>query len=220
MLQETGYKSRMSYANAEYFNLPEKDTRTAKAKRKQPVPTLEQIKHVLAVMPDSSPIEKRNKAIIAFTLLTGARDSAVASFKIKHTDFGNDSIYEDAREVNTKYSKTFTNFFFPVGDDVRNIVFDWAEHLKNDYLFGNNDPLFPTTAMGLDDNNNFAATGLSKNHWSNASVIRKLFKDAFTLAGLPSYNPHSFHNMLVSLGEKTCQSPEEFKAWSQNLGHE
>ena len=34
--QETGYKSRISYADAEYFNLSEKDTRTAKAKRKQP----------------------------------------------------------------------------------------------------------------------------------------------------------------------------------------
>jgi hypothetical protein len=25
---------------------------------------------------------------------------------------------------------------------------------------------------------------------------------------------------LVRLGEQVCQSPEEFKAWSQNLGHE
>ena len=25
---------------------------------------------------------------------------------------------------------------------------------------------------------------------------------------------------LAQFGEKCCQSPEEFKAWSQNLGHE
>ena len=25
---------------------------------------------------------------------------------------------------------------------------------------------------------------------------------------------------LVRLGQEVCQSPEEFKAWSQNLGHE
>ena len=25
---------------------------------------------------------------------------------------------------------------------------------------------------------------------------------------------------LVQLGEKCCRTPEEFKAWSQNLGHE
>jgi integrase len=218
--QETGYKSRISYADAEYFNLSEKETRTAKAKRKQPVATLEQIKHVLALMPDVLPTEKRNKAIIALILLTGARDSAVASFKIKHIDFENDSIYQDARDVKTKYSKTFTTYFFPVGDDARSIVFSWVEYLRNDCLFGNDDPLFPKTLMGLDNDNNFAPNGLSKDHWSNASPIRKIFKDAFSLAALPTFNPHSFRNTLASLGEKKCQSPEEFKAWSQNLGHE
>jgi len=37
---------------------------------------------------------------------------------------------------------------------------------------------------------------------------------------LPYYNPHSFRNTLVRLGESLCQTPEQFKAWSQNLGHE
>jgi integrase/recombinase XerD len=46
------------------------------------------------------------------------------------------------------------------------------------------------------------------------------FRDAFTRAGLPYFNPHSFRKTLVQLGEKLCQTPEEFKAWSQNLGHE
>ncbi|MFT7389645.1 MAG: integrase/recombinase XerD [Candidatus Endobugula sp.] len=40
------------------------------------------------------------------------------------------------------------------------------------------------------------------------------------MAELPYFNPHSFRNTLAALGEKLCQSPEEFKAWSQNLGHE
>lgn len=26
--------------------------------------------------------------------------------------------------------------------------------------------------------------------------------------------------MIVRLGESLCQTPEQFKAWSQNLGHE
>ena len=29
----------------------------------------------------------------------------------------------------------------------------------------------------------------------------------------------SFRNTLVRLGETVCQTPEQFKAWSQNLGH-
>jgi integrase len=66
----------------------------------------------------------------------------------------------------------------------------------------------------------FEASGLDRKHWSNATPIRAIFRDAFTRAGLPYFNPHSFRKTLVQLGEKLCQTPEEFKAWSQNLGHE
>jgi integrase/recombinase XerD len=37
---------------------------------------------------------------------------------------------------------------------------------------------------------------------------------------LPYANPHSFRSTLVRLGERLCRTPEEWKAWSQNLGHE
>ena len=37
---------------------------------------------------------------------------------------------------------------------------------------------------------------------------------------LTPFNPHSFRKTIVTLGQKLCQSPEEFKSWSQNLGHE
>ncbi len=50
--------------------------------------------------------------------------------------------------------------------------------------------------------------------------VRSIFRDAFASAGLPYFNLHSFRNTLVRLGQAVCQTPEEFKAWSQNLGHE
>lgn len=218
--QETGYKSRIKYSDAEYFNLSEKETRTAKAKRQSPVASVEQIKHVLAVMPNGTAIERRDRAVIAFTLLTGARDSAIASLKLKHIDLKADTVYQDAREVNTKFSKSFTTCFFPVGDEVRDIVFQWVEHLKTDLLMGNDAPLFPKTKMSQGSDNSFRVAGLTGEHWSNAAAIRRIFKEAFSLAELPSFNPHSFRNTLAALGERLCQSPEEFKAWSQNLGHE
>ena len=37
-------------------------------------------------MPDETDIEKRDKAIIAFILLTGVRDGALISLKLKHLD--------------------------------------------------------------------------------------------------------------------------------------
>ena len=54
---------------------------------------------------------------------------------------------QDAREVRTKFSKTFTTWFFPVGEDVRRIVVDWVGYLDTLQLFGPVDPLFSATKI-------------------------------------------------------------------------
>ena len=71
-----------------------------------------------------------------------------------------------------------------------------------------------------DEDHCFRADGLSRSAWSNATPIRNIFKEAFTAAGLPYANPHSVRKTLAQLGERLCRTAEEFKAWSQNLGHE
>jgi site-specific recombinase XerD len=68
---QPGYKSRISYSDAEYFNLSAKETRIAKAHREARVPTLEQIRHVIRIMPAGTEIERRDRALISFTILTG-----------------------------------------------------------------------------------------------------------------------------------------------------
>jgi integrase len=181
---------------------------------------MEQVKHVIKTMPAETEIERRNRALIAFTLLTGARDSAIASMKLKHVDLLAGSVYQDAREVRTKFSKTFTTFFFQVGDDIRGIVAEWLVYLQEVKLWGNDDPLFPATHVALGAGRQFEAVGLKRKHWSSVAPIRTIFRGAFANAGLPYFNPHSFRNTLVRLGEAVCQTPEAFKAWSQNLGHE
>lgn len=217
---QPGYKSRLQYSDADYFNLSEKDVRVATARRDQVGPTLEQAKHVIAMMPVTSEIERRDRALIAFTLLTGARDSAVASLKLKHVNLVAGCVDQDAREVQTKFSKTFTTYFFPVGDEIHRIVADWVAFLREELLWGNDDPLFPATRIALGATRQFQAVGLERSHWSSAARIRTIFRDAFTRAGLPYFNPHSFRNTLVRLGQAVCQTPEDFKAWSQNLGHD
>jgi integrase len=220
LAREPGYKSCIQYSDAEYFNLSDKDTRVATAHREQRAPTLEQVRRVIETMPVRTEIERRDRTLIAFTLLTGARDSAIASMKLKHVDLSANSVYQDAREVKTKFSKSFNTFFFPVGDEIRRIVADWVRFLREEKLWGNDDPLFPATHIALGATRQFEASGLERSHWSTASPIRTIFREAFKLAGLPYFNPHSFRNTLVRLGEERCKSPEEFKAWSQNLGHE
>jgi integrase len=217
---QPGYKARLQYSDADYFNLSEKDTRIATAQRERKAPTLEQVKSVVEAMPEGSEIMRRNRALVAFALLTGARDSAIASMKLKHVDLKERCVHQDAREVKTKFSKTFTTYFFPVGEGIREIVADWVRFLREEKLWGNDDPLFPATHIAQGADRQFAVSGLDREHWSSAGPIRTIFREAFELAGLPYFNPHSLRKTLARLGEEICRSPEDFKAWSQNLGHE
>jgi integrase len=217
---QPGYKARLQYSDADYFNLSDKDTRIATAQRERKAPTLEQVKHVIQTMPTETEIDYRDRALVAFTLLTGARDSAIASMKLKHVDLKEGCVYQDAREVKTKFSKTFTTYFFSVGEEVRQIVAEWVRFLREEKLWGNDDPLFPATRIVVGQTHQFEAAGLERAHWSSAQPIRKVFCEAFERAALPYFHPHSIRKTLVKLGLEVCNSAEEFKAWSQNLGHE
>jgi integrase len=218
--QQPGLRSRLSYSDAEYFNPSAKDERIAKAAREMPVPSLEQIRHVLSSMPVGSDIQRRDRALIAFTLVSGARDNAIASMSLKHVDPERRRVSQDPGDgVRTKNAKTMRTTFFPVGADIEAIVCEWIAHLKGHRLWGPDDPLFPAARIDLGENGHFENAGLARQHWKDAAAIRRIFKDAFEGAGLPYFNPHSFRKTLASLGERICTTPEAFKAWSQNLGH-
>jgi len=216
---QPGYR-KLKFTDMEYFNASNNDGRIAGAVRERPVPSMEQIRHVLDYLPTATVIERRNRALIAFTILSGARDAAIVSMRLKHVDMERGTVFQDAREVKTKNRKTFTSWFFPVGDDIEGIVRAWITELSTAHLFGPDDPLFPSTERGLDDNRQFHAAGISRQFWSDAGPIRKIFKEAFTMAGLPYFNPHSFRKTIWRMGEKLCANGAEAKAWSLNLGHE
>ena len=216
-----GYRSRIRYADAEYFNLSEKETRIAKSRSEPRMPLLEQIEHVLMSMPAETVAERRDRALLAAAILTGARDGALASLRLRHIDLERGCIYQDAREVRTKFSKTITTFFFPVDDIFKQILIDWVHELRTVHAWGADDPLFPATRIEVgEDTGLFEARGLLRQHWSTAAPVRRIFRQGFAAAELPYFNPHSFRRTLAIEGERRCRSIEELKAWSQNLGHD
>lgn len=219
LAREPGFRSRIAYADADYFNLPEKDIAVARARREQRVPTLDQVRHVLATMPTGTAIERRNRALIAFAILSGARIGALASFRLGHVNVAGGFVEQDARAVRTKAAKTFRTYFMPVDDGALAILTEWVEELRGQHLFGPNDPLFPATEMGLGPDGGFTPIGLARRGWVSSEPVREIFRAAFTAAGLPYFNPHSFRSMLVRHAMALGLSPEGLKAWSQNLGH-
>ncbi len=217
---QSGFKSKIHVPDIEYFSLTDKQVATAKAQNYKESPTIEQVRYVIANMRGNSDIARRNQALVAFTLLSGMRDSAIISLKMKHVDVVMGLIRQDPREVKTKFSKSINTFFFPVGDDIRAIVLDWIAYLRKEKLFGMDDPIFPKPVMGVSKEGGFEVQGLSREHWQTASPMRAIFREAFEAAGLRYYHPHLFRHTLVALGQTMCQTPEQFKAWSQNLGHD
>lgn len=215
---QPGYKSRIAYADAEYFNLNAKDARVAHAERDVPYPSMEQCRHAFAQMPGATPLQQRDKALFAFLMLTGARDGAIASLRLKHIDLVQGCVYQDARDVKTKFAKTFTTTFFPVDDAYLQCFRNWVAFLRKDQLFGPGDALFPKPLMGLKDGG-FACLGLSRETYGSAGTIRDVIKGAFSAACLPPFAPHSFRKTLGTLANERCKTPEQFKAWSMNLGH-
>lgn len=219
LAREPGYKSKIEFSDGHYFNLSAKDMEIARAERPKRIPTLEQMHHVLSLMPAVTDIARRDRAVVALAVLTGARASALATLKLKHVDIDQLMIIQDGREVATKRSKTIATWFFPVGGTAERIFVDWIDSRRTEHLASDDEPVFPQTRNERDNEGLLRAVGLGRTGWSNAHPIRNIFRKAFEAAGLPYFNPHSVRNMLVQLGERICRSPEEFKAWSQNLGH-
>ncbi len=217
---QPGFRSRISFGDTAYFRMSEKEGRAAVASREVHVPSLELIEAVLLRMPADTALERRDRAVIAFTILTGARDNAVASLRLGHVDVVERLVFQDPRVVRTKASKAIRTWFFPVAGSAEQIVLAWIDELRSVHGWGDDDPLFPATEVRLNEARRFAAVGLKRAVWANADPIRKIFRRAFEAAGQPYVNPHLFRKTLARLGERLCRTAEEFKAWSQNLGHE
>ncbi len=215
---QDGYKSRIRYSDADYFNMDAKGQRVASTTRETPYPSMEMARHAFNYMPEGSVIERRNKALFAFLMLTGARDGATASLRLKHINMIDGYVYQDAREVKTKNSKTITTYFLPVGADYLTCFEGWVDYLKRDALFGPDDPLFPPAKVKPLDGE-FKVVGVERTHYKNANAIRAAIKKAFTDSDLPPFTPHAFRKTLVKWADTFYPTREAFKAFSQNIGH-
>jgi integrase/recombinase XerD len=214
-----GYRRCIDPTHIAYLNLTTKDERIAHVTSPKSYASLEQYRAALFAMPAGTDLERRDRALMALLLLTGMRDAAAVSLKLKHISIERGYVFQDPREVNTKFSKAIETFFFPVGYDVVAIVNDWVNLLTSEKLFSPNDPLFPKTLVEPGEQRSFEARGLSRKHWADASPVRAIFKAAFARIGLPYFKPHTVRDTLTQLAYRLQLSTEVLKAWSQNMGH-
>lgn len=220
LADQAGYRSTVRHADAEYFNDTSNDQRIARAKRPKQVAAIDDVLHVIRSMPTVTDIERRNRAIVAYALVSGARDDAIASMRVGLVDIDAKVINQDARYVRTKRRKTIVGPFLPVGEEPVAIVCEWVRYLSEDRKFCPEDPLFPATEIRRNEQGFFAPAGLGRELWSNADAVRKIFRQAFEAAGLPYSNPHTIRDTLTTFGQKHCLTAEDFKSWSMTVGHD
>ena len=217
---QPGFKRAVKAADIDYFNLSHKAVRAAAAPAEKAFPTLKMVEKAVAAMPSETAVETRDRELIVFTAITGVRDGALITLKLKHFDEARRLVVPNPREVSTKFSKRIETFLFPLNAHFKGVFLDRISCLRNEELFGDHDPLFPKTAIGQDADQCLAVEGLSREHWANATPARTIFKDALRRVGLRGFTPHLFRTMIVSEMYRRGLSVQEFKAWSQNLGHE
>jgi integrase len=219
---QPGFKSKIHVPDIEYLNPSNKSAAVAKAVKLRDFPSLDQVRAAIAIMPIDTVVGRRNRALMALAILTGIRDRALVSLSLRHIDMSKAPplVRQEPDRVETKFAKNISTYFFPIGDDFRQIVSEWVEELQTRLLFGPNDPLFPRTKIAQDGDRSFCVAGVESFHWADASPVRAIYKEAFIRAGLPYFPPHSFRHTLGHLMQTMCRTPEQIRAWSQNLGHE
>lgn len=204
-----------------YLRLSENANRAARATREKSPPTLAQLETTLRAMPDKMDVEKRNKAMFAFVIITCVRNEALITLKMKDVDAKKKTVWQDPRHVKTKRRKGiitgFVRAVMPYADDT---AMEWLNFATGKLNLKPNDPLFPKTLIAPNQETGaFEVQGLSREHWANTQPVREIFKDAFKVANVPYFNPHLFRKTVCQWALANC-TQYEFKALSQNFGHD
>lgn len=220
LADQPGYKSKITRSDIAYLSPDRKSDAARRTSCWKPHPSPAQACKVLVKLSTDTVLQRRDRAFVAFLFLTGSREGAAITIRLGHVDLDYACVHFDGRSVDTKFGKTFTTAFFPMPAPCEQLLRDWIAELREDHQFSDSDPLFPKTRVGVGPERKFAALGIDRSPWSSPSSAANIFKQAFVASGQPPFSPHRVRDTLAELAKDHCRTPEDYKAWSQNMGHE
>ncbi len=222
LIMQPGYKSKISGNDIAYLNTADSESKVSQQGRLKKNPSLEYALKLTSSINGKSEVEMRDRALIAFTVLTGMRDSAISSLPLGCVDIEELEVYQDPKAgVKTKFSKQIMSKIFNFDTKLLKYVIDWVEYLKSKG-FKNTDPLFPRSQSAIkgDDICFEKANEVEPIFWTGSGRIRHIFKNRAKEAKMEYYNPHSFRKLTAHLALEKCENGEEMAAVSQHFGHE
>lgn len=219
--EQPDYRNKVLKTDVDFLRLSMKDARIATSGTTKRMPTFDEVKKIIESIEVTNEIDKRDRAIICFALITGMRISAIATLKMKNFDKANKVIDQNPGDgVLTKNSKKILTTFFQIGwSEPERYFMEWYDHLVQKGSKPD-EPIFPSTLKGFSNENDYSKALVSGEFWSSSGGARKIFEKRCISAGLPYFHPHSFRHLVVSMMSKTRLTEEEKKAISMNLGHE
>jgi len=212
---QEGYRRSITGRLYNHFNSPRRLVELAGAAAEKFVPTADHLRTILEKMPANTPAQRRDRAMLATLFLFGVRDGGLISLRLKHVDIARKQVFQDAREVDTKFNKTSIVDWFPVGDDIERIVIEWIEELRS-MGAGDDAPLIPKAPFKPW----IGAQSIELEFLTTAAPVRQVLRKAAAAAGVPYFKPHAIRSTVVKLCSARNWSEDVAKAVSQNLGHE
>jgi site-specific recombinase XerD len=142
LADQPGYKSKIHRSDIAYLSPDRKSETARRTTCWKPHPSPAQVRALLSTMPDGTVLERRDRALVSFLFLTGSRETAAISLSLGHIDLEHGVVQFDGRHVDTKFGKSFSTAFFPIGGSAERIVRDWARELREEpSLLCNRSPL-------------------------------------------------------------------------------
>lgn len=222
LYNQPGYRSHIKITDINYLKITRNDQNAiTSSSRFKKTPKFDEALALIHSIPSTNEIDRRDRAIISFTILTGIRADTLRSLRLVDVDLLNMTVKLDSiHGVNTKFGKYNEVVILPFKEELLDIVRLWIKELITDKDFSNKDPLFPMTKMNNTKNHfGFNPTEVKNEFWKKTGPINKIFKERAAAANLPMYTPHSFRRLNFQYARQFVDSMDELSAISQNLGH-
>lgn len=219
---QSGYKSKVSAEAISYLSLDRKSVQTLTSPGPKRFPGLDYVKALAKAVEVRTEIDQRDRALIAFLLLSGMRDKAVTSLPLGCLDPVKMEVQQyPSKGVDTKFGKSFATTLLQFDATLVEYVLGWVTYLQAVKLFSSADPLFPRCkVVQAEGGLTFESREVEPVFWRGTGSIRLILKERAERAGLEYFHPHSFRHAHVHLALKYCHTAEQIRAVSQNLGHE
>lgn len=179
-------------------------------------PTLDEFNEIID-FPVNNDIDRRDKALLCFLLLSAGRVDAVRTLPLGALNPKTLDLVQDPTEgVHTKRNKYIIGTLFRFDEVYTDIIRDWLQFLTEIKHFKATDPLFPKLVPSEE---NSALYVLSNEFYSSKSKINEIVASRCIDKDIPAYSAHEFRHLAVDTAFRLARNGREIKAISQNVGH-